>query len=115
MSGGLRIIPDAVVKPESMFDRARQRMVQLLAFMGLAKAGLTPDLTRVRDMHPHHCGPVGNRGATMRGNRYCTNNNGPGVAKSYLARRGSGLLMQHEIEFLRNGNPKGSYTCHRAT
>jgi hypothetical protein len=101
------------VNQESMFDRARQKLVSLLAIMG-ATAGMAPDAMRVRDMHPHFCGKVGSRGATMRGNSYSTKNSGPGTARSYLSRKSSGLLMQHEIEFLRDGNPRGSYSCRSA-
>lgn len=34
---------------------------------------------------------------------------GPGNAKSYLGRPGSGLLTAAEIERKRGGNPKGAY------
>lgn len=34
---------------------------------------------------------------------------GPGTAKSYFDRPGSGLLTREEIERGRGGNPKGSY------
>lgn len=34
---------------------------------------------------------------------------GPGNAKSYFDRPGSGLLTRKEIESRRGGNPKGAY------
>jgi len=39
-----------------------------------------------------------------------TRHNGPGTAKSYLERPGSGLLTREEIKRRRGGNSKGSYT-----
>ena len=97
----------------NMFDRARQKLVSLLAIMG-ATAGVTPDAMKMRDMHPHFCGKVGNRGASVRGNSYDTKNSGPGTSRSYFNRPGSGLLSWQEIDRRRGGNKRGSYTCPRA-
>jgi len=43
------------------------------------------------------------------GAKWRRNHNGPGTAKSYFDRPGSGLLTKEEITRRRGGNPKGAY------
>ncbi|PKN07915.1 MAG: hypothetical protein CVU73_10980 [Deltaproteobacteria bacterium HGW-Deltaproteobacteria-8] len=71
---------------------------RLAVLMGLASGG-SRVLSKSRFMP----------GAPRLGAKWCTKHNGPGTAKSYHNRPGSGLLTREEIDRRRGGNPKGGY------
>lgn len=48
-------------------------------------------------------------GPQLIGAKWRTKHKGPGTAKSYHDRSGSGLLTRDEIVRRRGGNPKGAY------
>lgn len=57
----------------------------------------------------HFLGDRSGPNPPRRGAKWCVKHSGPGAAKSYFNRPGSGLLTKEEIARRRGGNPKGAY------